>query len=204
MIFSAEIEYLAWSCNSSRFLRNVSNCDQGNPHGNKRSPCFRKCPGIFVNNDLPPPPLSLGEREWAHHGCRFLIYIVPLLAIAGPQSISRDLKQEGQTEDTLCVGGEHKDKTPRFIYAAWRFVTTQGDECLLEARGISSVIMEHINWFCSDFHLCRPELLCSCKKQSSFMMALSWLEKTKQRDDEKFYSLFCCQSDMHWQVSEGA
>lgn len=35
------------------------------------------------------------------------------------------------------------------------------------------------------------------------MIALSWLEKTKQRDDEKFYFLFCCQSDMHWQASEG-
>lgn len=97
---------------------------------------------------------------------------------------------------------ENKDKTPRFIYAAWRFATTQGDECLLEARGISSVIMEHINWFCSDFHLCSPELLCSSKKQCSFMMALSWLEETKQWDDEKFYFLFCCQSDMHWQAGK--
>lgn len=46
------------------------------------------------------------------------LFIIALLAIAGPQSISRDLKQEGQTEDKMCVGGEHKDKTPRFIYAA--------------------------------------------------------------------------------------
>lgn len=80
----------------------------------------------------------------------------------------------------MCRRKEHKDKTPRFIYAAWRFVATQGDKCLLEAQRISSVIMEHINWFCNDFHLCGPDLLCISRKQSSFMMALSWLELKKQ------------------------
>lgn len=76
----------------------------------------------------------------------------------------------------MCRRREHKDKMPGFIYAAWRFVTTQGDKCLLEAQGISSVIMEHINWFCSDFRLYSPDLLCISEKQSSFMMPLSWLE----------------------------
>lgn len=106
---------------------------------------------------------------------------------------------------TMCKRREHKDKTPRFIYAAWRFVTTLRDKCLLEARGISSVIMERIDWFCNDFHLCSPDLLCISKRQSSFMMALSWLElkKTKQWDDENLYFLFTRQSDMNNPVRKG-
>lgn len=152
--------------------------------------------------NIPPPKLGW-VRELADHGYWLLIYHISphhsgaLINIQGLEARGADRGQ------AMCRRREHKDKTPRLIYAAWRFVTTPGNKCSLDAWGISSVFMEHINWFCSDFHLCSFELLCSCKKQSSFMMALSWLEKTKQWEDEKFYFLFSCQSDMHWQVSKG-
>lgn len=133
-------------------------------------------------------PFKLGwEREWAGHGYWLLIYHISPQHSGAPINI-RGLEARGADRGrALCRRRGHKDKTPRFIYAAWRRVTTPGNECCLDARGISSVFMERINWFCSDFHLCSPELLCSCTTQSSFMMALSWLEKTKQWDDEKFY-----------------
>lgn len=151
---------------------------------------------------IPPFKLWVRESELIMLPGSFIYHISPhhsraLINIQGLEARGADRGQ------AMCRRREHKDKTPRFIYAAWWFVTTQGDECLLETRGISSVIMEHLNWFCSDFHLCSPDLLCSCKKKSAFMMALSWLEKTKQWYDEMFYFLFSCQSAIHRRASEG-
>lgn len=38
------------------------------------------------------------------------LFVISLLTIVEPQSISRDLKQEGQTEDELCVGERTRTK----------------------------------------------------------------------------------------------
>lgn len=158
-----------------------------------------------------PLPLSCdtreraSEREGADDGYWLLIYHISPHHSGTPINI-QGLEAWGLDRgQAMCKRREHKDKPPRFINAAWRFVTTLGDKCLLEARGISSVIMEHINWFCNDFHLCSPNLLCISKKQSSFMMALSWLElkKTKQWDDEKLYFLFTRKSDRYRPESKG-
>lgn len=104
------------------------------------------------------------KRERADHGYWLLIYHISPHHSRTPINI-QGLEARGVDRgQAMCKRREHKDKTPRFIYAAWRFVTTLWDKCLLEARGISSVIMENINWFCNDFHLCSPDLLCISKK----------------------------------------
>lgn len=162
----------------------------------------------FVDDDYPSHKVmilereSKQERERADHGYWLLIYHISPHHSRTPINI-QGLEARGVDRgQAMCKRREHKDKTPRFIYAAWRFVTTLGDKCLLEARGISSVIMANINWFCNDFHLCSPDCV-SVKKQSSFMMALSWLELKKNKAMRWWEALFLIHSSKWYaQASE--
>lgn len=105
------------------------------------------------------PFMSLWVRE-LFMATDFL-FILPLLPLVGSQSISRDLKRERETEDKSSGERQMGSESARTeqnveIYLCCLSVCghIQGDKCLREASGISSVIMEHVNWFCNDFHLC--------------------------------------------------
>lgn len=91
------------------------------------------------------------------------LFILSLLPPVGSQSISRDLERERETEDKSSEkrrggGGSESTRTEQSveIYLCCLSVCghTQGDKCLWEGSGISSVITEQDNWFRNDFHLC--------------------------------------------------
>lgn len=128
-------------------------------------------------------PFMLGWARVLFMATDFL-FILSLLTPVEFQSISRDLEQELETEDKSSGekagwgwGGESARTEPSDeIYLRCLMVCghTQGDKYLWEAWGISSVIMEHVNWFCNVFHQCIILTCCVWVRSNLWSWWHSW------------------------------
>lgn len=107
------------------------------------------------------PSLHVRVNEGAVHGHWLLIYLAPAPSGRVPINIQGLGAREGGRGQGFWREAEGERESARTeqtveIYLSCLSVcgNTQGDKCLWEASGISSVTMEHVNWFCNDFHLC--------------------------------------------------
>lgn len=137
------------------------------------------------------------------------LFILSLLPPVGSQSISRDLERERETEDKSSEKrkrGRERESTRtecEDLFVLPVCGHTQGDKCLWEGSGISSVIMEHDNWFRNDFHFCT--ILTGCILVGSNLSLWWYLQLIaiwKQGNENltvigKRYFSFCFQNAVH-------
>lgn len=113
------------------------------------------------------PSLHVRVSERAVHGHWLLIYLIPAHSSRVPINIQGLGAREGDRGQVWweARGEWESTRTEQSveIYLCCLMVCghTQGDKCLWETLGISSVIMEQVNWFCNDFHLCTILTCCA-------------------------------------------
>lgn len=141
------------------------------------------------------------------------LFILSLLTPVGSQSISRDLERERETEDKSSGERQGRESTRTEqsveIYLCCLSVCghTQGDECLWEASGISTVIMERVNWFCNDFHLCAILTGCILVRSNlslwwhSQMIGIGKQSNERLTATGKLYFLFCFKNVMQCDIT---